>query len=444
MTRTSPAHRAAARSRPRLSELPRRVALALLPCLLAAAVARSQEVRTQAARGQDTGGFVYVETNEGAVPGLNALRGFRRDRNGLLTELPRSPFFTGGTGVHPTADLTMMNLGPFDSDQSLIFNPRRNRLFGVNSGSDSIFVFNVQSNGNLTPVRGSPFPSGGNNPVSVGLSDDDILVVANHGYDLGRPGFDPAVNLSTYATFRVNGRGQLIAVPGGTLPGGTVGGIGPPRPTPTQALVSRDGRLVFDANFFGLNVRSFQINPNGPLIPVDSKPISPPAPAMMAIPLGLQVHPTLPILYNGFVVDKALGVFVFDGQGHLTLMNVVNNVGAGPCWILSNAAGTRLYVSNNFENTVGVFDLSNPLAPRQIQRVTLAQGLNNAAPFQLALDQREQFLHVVTQRAAMSQDPFLANGLNVLKVNPDGTLTVVDFVPLPSLDGSRPQGVAAK
>ena len=52
--------------------------------------------------------------------------------------------------------------------------------------------------------------------------------------------------------------------------------------------------------------------------------------AAMAIPLGLQVHPTLPILYNGFVVDKALGVFVFDPQGHLFLANVINNVGAGP------------------------------------------------------------------------------------------------------------------
>jgi 6-phosphogluconolactonase (cycloisomerase 2 family) len=437
MARIAVADRATSRRRPGIVGLLAGAALALSSLALGTAGARAQHAKGE--------GFVYVETNEGAVPGMNAIRAFRRDRNGLLTELPRSPFFTGGTGVHPTADLTMMNLGPFDSDQSMILDRRRTRLFAVNSGSDTIAVFNVQANGNLVPVRGSPFPSGGNNPVSVGLSEQEgVLVVANHGYDLGRPGFDPATNLGNYATFRVNGRGQLIAVPNGTLPAGTAAGIGPPRPTPTQALISRDGRLVFDANFFGLNVRSFLINPSGPLVPVDSRPISPPAPAMMGIPLGLQVHPTMPILYNGFVVDKALGVFVFDPQGHLALANVVNNVGAGPCWILSNAAGTRLYVSNNFENTVGVFDITNPLAPVQIQRVTLAQGLNNAAPFQLALDQSERFLHVVTQRAATSQDPLLANGLNVLKVNPDGTLTVVEFIALPSFDGSRPQGVAAK
>src|SRR5262249_34864337 len=123
--------------------------------------------------------------------------------------------------------------------------------------------------------------------------------------------------------------------------------------------------------------------------------------------------------------------------------NVVNNVGSGPCWLLANAAGTRLYVSNNFENKVGVFDLTQPLHPAKIQTFTLAQGAGNAAPFQLALDKDDRFLHVVTQ-AAPGQDPLTANALIVLKIAADGTLSPADFVPLPSLDGSRPQGVAAK
>jgi hypothetical protein len=61
----------------------------------------------------------------------------------------------------------------------------------------------------------------------------------------------------------------------------------------------------------------------------------------------------------------------------------------------------------------------------------------------LALDAGGKFLHVGTQ-AVPGQDPTIANGLNVLRVAADGTLTLTDFVPLPSLDGSRPQGVAAK
>jgi hypothetical protein len=176
-----------------------------------------------------------------------------------------------------------------------------------------------------------------------------------------------------------------------------------------------------------------------------------PANGRPPVPLGLQVHPTQPILYVGFVLAGEVGVYTYDPAGHLTFVRAVTDVGdpvdglngAGPCWLLVNAAGTRLYISNNFDNTVVVFDLTNPLNPVQIQRVVLAQGAGNASPFQLALDTREDFLHVVTQ-AVPGQNPLVANGLNVLRVAADGTLKLADFMPLPSTDGSRPQGVAAK
>jgi hypothetical protein len=50
-------------------------------------------------------------------------------------------------------------------------------LFAVNSGSDTIAVFHIQGNGALTPVEGSPFPSGGNDPVSLGLNGNTLFVV---------------------------------------------------------------------------------------------------------------------------------------------------------------------------------------------------------------------------------------------------------------------------
>ena len=62
----------------------------------------------------------------------------------------------------------MANLGPFDSDQCMIFDASRNRLFAVNGGSDTIAVLDVASNGRLTHVKGSPFPSYGVNPVERG------------------------------------------------------------------------------------------------------------------------------------------------------------------------------------------------------------------------------------------------------------------------------------
>jgi 6-phosphogluconolactonase (cycloisomerase 2 family) len=394
-------------------------------------------------------GFVYVGTDEGGTPGMNAIRVFRRDGNGKLAELKSSPVRTGGTGVHPTADLSLANLGPFDSDQSLILDHDRDLLVYPNSGSDTIAVFKVNGNGALGHVKGSPFPSQGVNPVSVGLAKDKVLVVANKDYDLGRPGFNPATRQGNYATFKVAANGRLTPISGGTLPAGPVGGVGPGHPTPTQTLVTRDGSLVFDATFFGLKVRSFELN-KGRLTPADEQTIPSPGgtnPLGLAIPLGLQVHPKLPILYVGFVLDNAFGVYTYDHDGALHFQRAIVKTGdgsGGPCWFLVNSAGTRMYVSNNFENTIAVYDLADPLAPRRIQLVTLPQGPNNAAPFQIALDAKDNFLHVVTQRAAAAQDPHTANGLVVLRVAGDGTLATTDFVPLPSDNGSRPQGVAAK
>src|SRR6185312_10937616 len=109
-------------SHPRLSRCLVQAASAVLAILLV----------TGQVHAQNASGYVYVETNEGGVAGRNAIRAFHRDAHGLLTELPNSPFRTGGTGVHPTADLTTANLGPFDSDQCMIFDANRDRLFAVN------------------------------------------------------------------------------------------------------------------------------------------------------------------------------------------------------------------------------------------------------------------------------------------------------------------------
>ena len=96
---------------------------------------------------------------------------FRRDHDGNLTPLSGSPFLTGGTGVVDPS----LKLGPFDSDQNIISNARAHVLFAVNSGSNSITVFHIRPDGSLSPVEGSPFPSGGQNPV---VSDSRITFLS--------------------------------------------------------------------------------------------------------------------------------------------------------------------------------------------------------------------------------------------------------------------------
>jgi len=105
---------------------------------------------------------VYTETNDIA----NAVLAFRRDDEGRLRLLPGAPFPTGGKGVIDPS----FKLGPFDTDQNIAIDHDRRLLFAVNSGSNSIAVFHIRPHdGSLEPVRGSPFPSGGINPISIGL-----------------------------------------------------------------------------------------------------------------------------------------------------------------------------------------------------------------------------------------------------------------------------------
>jgi 6-phosphogluconolactonase (cycloisomerase 2 family) len=125
---------------------------------------------------QAPSGVVYVESNIG-TPGGNSIFAFRRDSQGNLTPLPGSPFLTGGTGIFDAS----LKLGPFDSDQNVIVNPEHTLVFAVNSGSNTIAVFHIRSDGRLSAVEGSPFASGGINPVSVGLKNDCVANARSEG-----------------------------------------------------------------------------------------------------------------------------------------------------------------------------------------------------------------------------------------------------------------------
>jgi 6-phosphogluconolactonase (cycloisomerase 2 family) len=386
---------------------------------------RTLAPREASAQGRN---FVYVESND---PAGNAILAFTRNNaDGSLAPLPGSPFSTGGLGITFTTAL-----GPFDSDQEIIVNSAHTLLFAVNGGSDTIAVFKINTNGSLTPVAGSPFPSGGSNPVSVGLSNDALLIVVNQNQDPGHPGlFNP-----NYASFRVSPQGQLTPVPDSTI-SLDMGA------SPSQALISPDGRLMFGAEFLGGLLRTLRIEPDGRLIQADAQPLPPSEFAetgAMPDPLGMAVHPTQNLLYVNFVFVNQIGVYRYNNQGRLDFLRVVPNSGQAPCWALVNRSATRLYASNTGDSSISVYDLSvDPTEPIEIQNVKLKTTGNCT---QFALDSTEKFLHVVTQGEASPPPPPTANGLNVLSVAPDGMLTEVPSSPtiLPVPKMVRPQGVRA-
>src|ERR1700722_16440044 len=103
---------------------------------------------------------IYLESNSTSG---NSIFAFQFDFTSSPTLITPPP--AGGIGVFDPP----FALGPFDSDQNLIENASGTLLFAVNSGSNTVAVFNIHPDGSLNPVSGSPFPSGGSAPVRVGL-----------------------------------------------------------------------------------------------------------------------------------------------------------------------------------------------------------------------------------------------------------------------------------
>jgi 6-phosphogluconolactonase (cycloisomerase 2 family) len=396
--------------------------IAAVFALLASGDPASREASAQSDKAEHV---VYVESND---PNGNAIFAFSRANDGRLTQLPGSPFPAGGTGITPT-----FALGPFDSDQEVIVNPAHTMLFAVNGGSDTIAVFWINKDGSLTPVNGSPFPSGGSNPVSVGLTGD-ILCVVNKDEDPDHPG----IFLPNYTSFRVTERGRLIPIRNSTVDDD----LGS---DPSQALPSPDGGLLFGADFQGGLLRTFHINAKGRLIPRDAQALPPAEFADTGAPpwpLGLAVHPTKSLLYVGFVTINRVAIYSYRKSGALDFLRTVPDSGHGVCWLLVNKAGTRLYASNTGDPSVSVYDLTvDPSEPIEIQKVTMK---SNGGGFQFGLDSSEKFLHVVTQQSS-TKSTVMDNALHVFSVGPDGKLTEVPssptLLPVPNL--VRPQGVAA-
>jgi 6-phosphogluconolactonase (cycloisomerase 2 family) len=378
----------------------------------------------------DADSVVYTMSND---PAGNAIFAFNRDADGKLTPLPRSPFPTGGLGVTPT-----FALGPFDSDQEIILNSDKTLLFAVNGGSDSISVFKIADSGALTAVEGSPFPSGGSQPGSLGLSGDTLVVV-----NMDEDPMHPGVFLPNYTSFRVSPHGALKPIKNSTI----YSELGS---SPSQALISPDGDLVFGADFLGGLLRTFTLPDSGKL---NAAAILPLPPGEFAdtnappLPLGLAVHPQKPLLYVGFVTISRIGVYRYNADGALHFLRSVRDSGKGVCWIRVNKAGTRIYASNTGDPSLTVYDSSfDPTEPIEIQKIFL--NLTSTGPgggFQLEIDPSGDFVYVVTQQSSPAST-VLANALHVFHVGADGRLSEVASSPtnLPVPNLVRPQGIAVR
>jgi DNA-binding beta-propeller fold protein YncE len=361
---------------------------------------------------------VYVESNRADHNSILAYR----NSGGTLSLMGEFP--TNGKGVF---DLSL-KLGPFDSDQNVLTNAEGTVLYAVNSGSDTVAAFRIGANGSLSAIAGSPFSSGGTNPVSIGIARDTLAVV-NKAMDPGRS----QLNQPSYTSFSLTPEGALENGPLSTV-------LAPIGSSPSQALTTFGRRLMIDAQFLGGHLQSLLLNHDGSLASEDFKAVDTSAGPQ---PLGLWAHPARPILYAGLTSSNRMAVYTFDSTGHLSFIGSVANSGKAICWIRSNATGTRIYTANTGDNSISVYDNTFPLQPVEIEHLVL-KGLGSV--FQITVDPRGNFLYAVTQRSSATVPLGEGNTLHVLRINQvTGKITEsgASFVELPVPPGTRPQGVAA-
>jgi 6-phosphogluconolactonase (cycloisomerase 2 family) len=338
--------------------------------------------------------FVYINANIN-IPGQNAVIALRNDGVGNLTPVAGSPFATGGTGVAGIGNL--LNDIQWDSDGELAINAQGTLLFVVNGHSNDFSGFTVNADGSLTLIPGSPFPSHGTQPASIGYKDNvagmgiATMIIANKDSDPFQTESAP-----NFTTFRVDSTG----IPSWnsnstlTLPVGS---------SPWQLLWPTHSKFFFAILFTGDAISSCRLSREGQIVITSSLPTA-------AENGGGALNPKSNALYVTAPVPRLINVMSYDTNYNLSLVQSLDDPGQAPCWATTNRAGTRLYVTETPSGTLTVYDITDPLAPVLLQHLKLAG--RQPYPTHVRFNPTETFLYVLNRHGL----------LHVLDVADDGTL----------------------
>ncbi len=202
-------------------------------------------------------------------------------------------------------------------------------LLAVDAASNQISVLRLGFNGVPQPV-GSPVPSGGSDPVSIAVSGD-LVYVANAGS-----------GETDVTGFRLAANGALYPLPNSTVP--LPAGSGP-----ADVLFDPTGQRLVVTLAGSSTIASFRVGWDGRLLAAPGSPIAAQGPG----PFGSEFSPTNP---SQLFVSNAHGG---EGKGTVSAFDVspwgqLTSIGASPfadiqtapCWIEISHDGRFLFAVN--------------------------------------------------------------------------------------------------
>jgi DNA-binding beta-propeller fold protein YncE len=277
--------------------------------------------------------YVYTLDNDAAN---NSLAVFVRGADGSLSPAAIPAVSLNGKGLS----------GGGINEQGAV-RVYRDFVLAVNPGSDTVAVLRKQGN-RLSHVPGSPFPSGGNTPLSLTIHGD-LVYVANQAAAFANPKSPPNIT-----GFRLTSQGRLEPIANSTI-------MFPVGQGPAQAEFSPQGKtLVATAGFQednGSRLYSFAVMADGRLKMAPGSPI---APDGASGTVGFSWAPSGESVYASLFKGSAIIAFDVDAKS--------GAIGqAGPpvgddqqaaCWTAITRDGRTLYVANYVSNSVSVYDVA--------------------------------------------------------------------------------------
>ncbi len=276
-------------------------------------------------------GYLYTINND---PQHNGIAVFQRNTDGTLTEVAGSPFAAGGKG-----------LTGGDIDEQGAIRVHGDFVLAVNPGSDSVAVFRKGSHGKLTPVEGSPFPSGGSTPLSLTIHGD-LVYVANQAAPFANP-----VSVPNLMGFRISREGKLTPIANSKL-------LFPAGQGPAQVEFSPDGKtVVVTSGFQGEDtsrIHSYKVQADGTL---KEGPGSPLTPKDASGVVGFSWSPASDRVFVSNFRGSAVTVFDVDQQtgGIKQLGDAYGDNEKAACWTAISPDGKTLYVANFVSNSISAF-----------------------------------------------------------------------------------------
>lgn len=315
-------------------------------------------------------GYVYVDDNT-TTSGGNTVAGFSRHADGTLTPLPASPFAVGGAG-------TGSGIG---SQGALQVSADGRYLLAVDAGSNQISVLRIRRDGGLAPVPGSPFSSGGAEPVSI-AAHGPLIYVANTG-----------TGGANYTGFFLSRDGRLWPLAGSTVPVPDGSGLG-------DVLFNATGTRLIGVRVTTSLIDSFTVH-FGYLSAAPGSPFA----AQAAGPFGSEFRPTDPSQL--FVSNAHAG----PGNGSVSAfsdgpLGILASIGVSPyadqqtapCWVAISADGRYLFTANTVSGSISRYAIAQD-GTLSLLGSTPLNGAATAHPTELRLDPSGRYLYVVEAAA---------------------------------------------